>query len=324
MMRERPGQGSSGAGTAPMEQPTLVWERADGTTMDYPLVQSQPITLGRDAANTVVLDSGVVSKRHALVRYEGGQYLVEDLRSANGTRLNGAPVSISTLAPGDLVEVGDQLLRVVDRGEGRKKKSGGAGSGSRAAAAGGSPASKLAKLAVVALIFGGGLFMLLRVLFLGGGPSSTPPPIEVGEIAGARWTLDAAKTPPPATNAPIVLRIIDQAKIAGVNANDALFDEAKTQYGSGRLVDAARLFAAVVERDPAREVAQMRLNEVKSELEEEIARHRAEAERMSSQLRFDDAAAEWERVLLLLEPSDARVAPAKAGLDAARRHARTP
>lgn len=321
MMRDRPGQ-AGGVAPTPLDQPTLVWERADGTTADYPLAQSEPLTLGRDASSSIVLESGFVSKRHAIVRYEGGQFIVEDLRSANGTRLNGAPISISVLTPGDVIEVGDQVLRFIDRGA--DARAGSKKGRSRAAASSGpSAASKLLRLGAVALIFGGGLLLLLRMLFLGGDAGALAP-IDMPDTSGARWTVDAASIPKPSTNAPIVTRVIEQAKTAGVNPNDALFDEGKTQYTSGRLVDAARLFAAVVEREPSREVAKIRLDEVRSELEGEIARHRAEAERMSSQLRFDDAAAEWERVLLLLEPSDVRVAPAKAGLDAARRRVRTP
>jgi pSer/pThr/pTyr-binding forkhead associated (FHA) protein len=316
MRREGPGQSQGGASGPQVEFPTLVWEKPDGTQVDFPIAQTQPISLGREVGNTIVLDSNFVSKRHATVRYEGGQYIVEDLRSANGTRLNGAPVSISLLTPNDAIEVGDQTLRFVDRAGSGKKK------GARGAAApAGAGLGKLARLGGVALVFGGGLLMILRMLVLGG--TAAPPPIETLESSNAaRWTLADQEPAPLSTNTPSILKIVDQAKIAGINANDALFDEGRTQYTSGRVLEAARLFAAVVERDPSREIAKIRLGEVRNELESEVARHRAEAERMVSQLRYDDAASEWERVLLLLEPQDARVALAKAGLDAARGHAR--
>jgi hypothetical protein len=316
MRRDGPGQSQGGASGPEVEFPTLVWEKADGSKLEFPIAQTQPISLGREVGNTVVLDSNFVSKRHATVRYEGGQYIVEDLRSANGTRLNGAPVSISLLTPGDAIEVGDQTLRFVDLAGSGKKKSARAGSAQASAGFG-----KLARLGGVALVFGGGLLMVLRMVVLGGG--STPPPMDIVDNSSAgRWTLADKEPAPLSTGTPGILKIVDQAKIAGVNANDALFDEARTQYNAGRVLEAARLFAAVVERDPSREIAKIRLGEVRNELESEVAKHRAEAERMVGQLRYDDAASEWERVLLLLEPQDARVALAKAGLDAAKRHAR--
>ena len=51
-------------------------------------------TIGRDPQNTIVLPAGVVSKRHARIVFDPAAraYRIEDLRSRNGTRLDGAPV----------------------------------------------------------------------------------------------------------------------------------------------------------------------------------------------------------------------------------------
>ena len=51
-------------------------------------------TIGRDAENTIVLPAGVVSKRHARIVFDerAGAYALDDLRSRNGTRLDGRPV----------------------------------------------------------------------------------------------------------------------------------------------------------------------------------------------------------------------------------------
>src|SRR5690242_10380926 len=162
MRREGPGQRSDFAPVV-AERPVLAWHRGDGTSVEYELVRDQPLTLGREPGNDVVLKSTFVSKQHAVVRYEGGQFLVEDLKSANGTRVNGAPVSVSLLTPGDKLEVGDQNLTFLDRaapkpGSGRKDSSG------RAPTVSGepSPAAKMAKLGAVALVFGIGLFLMLR------------------------------------------------------------------------------------------------------------------------------------------------------------------
>ena len=86
-----------------MDQPTLVWQKADGSTVDIPIPPDEPVTLGRDASNMVVLQSTFVSKRHATVGIEGGQFVVRDLKSANGTRVNGETATLTPLAPGDVV-----------------------------------------------------------------------------------------------------------------------------------------------------------------------------------------------------------------------------
>lgn len=52
-------------------------------------------TLGRGSANDIVLESPVLSTRHARVYMKDGEYWVEDMGSLNGTRLDGVPVAES-------------------------------------------------------------------------------------------------------------------------------------------------------------------------------------------------------------------------------------
>lgn len=47
------------------------------------------MTIGRAADNLIVIDRPGVSRYHAEIRLDGGQYLVADLGSTNGTWLNG-------------------------------------------------------------------------------------------------------------------------------------------------------------------------------------------------------------------------------------------
>lgn len=319
MRREGPGQRSDYS--APVaERPVLALHRADGTSVEYELVRDQPLTLGREAGNDVVLKSTFVSKQHAVVRYEGGQFLVEDLKSANGTRVNGAPVSVSLLSPGDKIEVGDQNLTFFDRAAAKPGKKGAAGGGRGATVVAASPAAKMAKLGAVALVFGVGLFVMLRFLLIGNAP---PVYDDAGVGPAPAWPVSGGATAPLASDSPLIQQVLASAKTAGVNPADALFDEGVSQVTAGRLLDAARLFSAVVQRDPTRTIAKIRLNETREQLEGQIATHHAEAERMMSQLRYEDAAFEWERVLQRLEPNDPRVPAARAGLNAARAHLRT-
>jgi len=318
MRRDGPGQRSD-YGAPVAERPVLAWHRADGTSVEYELVRDQPLTLGREPGNDVVLKSTFVSKQHAVVRYEGGQFLVEDLKSANGTRVNGAPISVSLLTPGDALEVGDQSLTFLDRAA---PKPGKKDAGGRATAASGapSPAAKMAKLGGVALAFGLGLFLMLRFLLIGNAPA--PYDDGSGQQAAPAWPVPSGQAP-LANDSPLIQQVLAQAKTAGVNPADALYDEAVSQASAGKLLESARLFAAVVQRDPTRTIAKIRLNEARDQLEGSIATHHAEAERMMSQLRYEDAAFEWERLQSLLEPNDPRVPAAKAGLDAARAHLRS-
>ena len=131
--------GGRGPAAEEMDQPTLVWQKADGSTVDIPIPPDEPVTLGRDASNMVVLQSTFVSKRHATVGIEGGQFVVRDLKSANGTRVNGETATLTPLSPGDVIEVGDQTLTFVDRGTPRGRTGAGAEAAGSAAREGGQP-----------------------------------------------------------------------------------------------------------------------------------------------------------------------------------------
>jgi ABC-type multidrug transport system ATPase subunit/pSer/pThr/pTyr-binding forkhead associated (FHA) protein len=81
------------------------------------------IQIGRDPANDVVLSSPNVSRYHAQVERVGQRYRVEDLRSSNGTFVNGERIDGSLwLKPEDTIRIGqyrfvmgkDQLAKYDD------------------------------------------------------------------------------------------------------------------------------------------------------------------------------------------------------------------
>ena len=70
------------------------------------LVGSQGATLGRSRDCDVVLDDPNVSRHHAEVRPSGGSWIVNDLGSTNGIKVNDRRVDRSRLSPGDEVTLG--------------------------------------------------------------------------------------------------------------------------------------------------------------------------------------------------------------------------
>ena len=71
------------------------------------------LILGREEGSAICLRDPRVSHHHALLRRGGDQVVIEDLRSTNGTRVNGARISVPTaLTPGDVIAVGDVQLRL--------------------------------------------------------------------------------------------------------------------------------------------------------------------------------------------------------------------
>ncbi len=64
----------------------------------------QPITIGRENINDVIINDLLVSRQHAMIKWEEDGFYIQDLHSSNGTRLNGKKIEKSSL-----VEDGDSI-----------------------------------------------------------------------------------------------------------------------------------------------------------------------------------------------------------------------
>lgn len=72
---------------------------------------TQPVVnLGRHVDNEVVLDSPTVSRRHAQIRWRYGRFVLYDLGSRVGTRLNGQLTRESVLTTGDVITLSSDTL----------------------------------------------------------------------------------------------------------------------------------------------------------------------------------------------------------------------
>jgi pSer/pThr/pTyr-binding forkhead associated (FHA) protein len=79
-------------------------------------VGTHPVSIGRLPDNNIVIDNPAVSGRHARVYREGNHYVLEDLKSTNGTFVNDKPVARHTLLEGDIVLVGKHTLLFTQHG----------------------------------------------------------------------------------------------------------------------------------------------------------------------------------------------------------------
>jgi hypothetical protein len=73
---------------------------------------AEPISVGRDPKNDIVLDDRRVSRRHAEVRLRLGRYTLYDLQSTNGTFVNGRRVAEMVLSDDDRITIGGAELVV--------------------------------------------------------------------------------------------------------------------------------------------------------------------------------------------------------------------
>jgi predicted component of type VI protein secretion system len=70
------------------------------------------LVIGRRSSCDIVCSDPSVSRRHARLVFRDHKWIVQDLRSTNGTIVNGTRVGRCELRPGDLLELGELAMRI--------------------------------------------------------------------------------------------------------------------------------------------------------------------------------------------------------------------
>jgi len=276
-------------------RPVLRWTTPTGRTEEYAMSNERPATIGRDPNCTIPLDSRMVSKAHALVEFRDGEYTIQDLESANGTRVNGEATSVRVLEPGDNIEVGDIALQFLDLG------SAGDGAGTDGAAAGGSKAVRLALTATITLVVMVGLLYTL----LGGPGTPVSRPVVEEALAPAPPEL-LARLRAAAASSPVVKEVVQYANQAGAAPAKALLEEGRLRLESQRWHDAAVLLAAAVASAPKDAGAEAAFEDAAAHLDRAASKALAAAEIADYGMRYDDAALHADEVLQLVDRQDPR------------------
>ncbi|HEX2299219.1 MAG TPA: FHA domain-containing protein [Pseudonocardiaceae bacterium] len=118
---ETPEPPVTGVEALPSGSALLVVKRGPNAGSRFLLDQSTT-SAGRHPESDIFLDDVTVSRRHAEFRREGGDFVVVDVGSLNGTYVNREPVDTAVLANGDEVQIGKFRLvfltgpRAGDRG----------------------------------------------------------------------------------------------------------------------------------------------------------------------------------------------------------------
>lgn len=83
----------------------LIFRLTPSESLDFPL--NEAVTrLGRNPGNEIVIDNSWISSFHAEFRRSGETLVLRDLKSSNGTSVNGAPVEEQLLKDGDKIAFG--------------------------------------------------------------------------------------------------------------------------------------------------------------------------------------------------------------------------
>lgn len=80
---------------------------------EFPLPSAGQVVIGRGSDLDMVLVEDMVSRRHAMLESQGGDVLIQDMGSTNGTFVNGEKIKRAKLAEGDRVLIGTSILKLV-------------------------------------------------------------------------------------------------------------------------------------------------------------------------------------------------------------------
>jgi len=95
----------------------------EGQSENFSIMLGEKCSMGRDPDNTCQILDGLISRRHATIFKQGGQYVFRDLGSLNGSFVNNEKiVGEIPLVDGDRIQIGDSILVFSDP---RNKRAGG-------------------------------------------------------------------------------------------------------------------------------------------------------------------------------------------------------
>ena len=77
-------------------------------------MHSAGATIGRDLENAICLTDLEASRTHCQIVYQNDQFYLVDLKSSNGTMINGKVIAREPIAVGDQIQVGQTLIVVMD------------------------------------------------------------------------------------------------------------------------------------------------------------------------------------------------------------------
>src|SRR5215213_8459475 len=73
------------------------------------------ITIGRVQGNDIILPKGNVSKRHSRIVLKDGKFIIVDLKSTNGTYVNGKKITApQVIKSSDKIYIGDFTIQITN------------------------------------------------------------------------------------------------------------------------------------------------------------------------------------------------------------------
>jgi pSer/pThr/pTyr-binding forkhead associated (FHA) protein len=88
--------------------------RADGSAIQYWALKEKPLVVGRGGYVEAYVEDDTLSGSHFLIVTQGLEFFAIDLKSSNGTWMNGNRIMAHKLQPGEVIQAGQSLFCFTD------------------------------------------------------------------------------------------------------------------------------------------------------------------------------------------------------------------
>jgi hypothetical protein len=104
------GQGSKPLACVSVNKAYLYRIMADGSPGEQWAVGDSPLVVGRDEPADACVDDEALSRSHFLVVREGADFILVDLSSSNGTKVNDGRIAAHKLKSGEIIRAGSSAF----------------------------------------------------------------------------------------------------------------------------------------------------------------------------------------------------------------------
>jgi pSer/pThr/pTyr-binding forkhead associated (FHA) protein len=94
--------------------PCLILKKADGSVLRQWDVPAASISVGRGEQADIQIDDTEMSRVHFVIAPRGGNFVITDQKSTNGTFVNGQQITEVALKPNDKIRAGQSYFAFVE------------------------------------------------------------------------------------------------------------------------------------------------------------------------------------------------------------------
>lgn len=246
---------------------------------------TETLHIGRAQDNDIILDDPLVSRYHAHLTYEEGDFYLIDLNTPNGTFVNKKKILNQKLRPNDVLQVGKTVFRFLRGAETAISAFSGKEIPSQERITPSSPEPKpsLMKKPLFLFLAGFGLLLLIWLSW----PTSTPPKKERTEIPPAERQMRWSETQKEAF-------LINKEKA------DRFYSSGYREYMAKNYLRAGDDFKAALELYPDHRLAGLYLRKTDAAIAEEIEKNYTSAFNYFKSGQYHLSIHHFRRVMTLL------------------------